>query len=161
MSALIVIWRTSACMRACLVVCAFQWLHACAGNTHVHMHACMHQCGHNSKLARARAATSEHCRLRTAAVTVAAHCMGHATHVADTLTVAVTVIEALKVTATATLSHSHNCTLTLTNAAHNHGSTLSHGTIQRIVLFLLDQDRPHDTTNTRPVTNPGKLYPKP
>jgi hypothetical protein len=41
MGAHIVIWRTSACMRACLVVCAFQWLHACAGNTHVHMHACI------------------------------------------------------------------------------------------------------------------------
>ncbi len=81
-------------------------------------------------------------------------CMGHATHVADILTIAVTVIEALKVTTTGTLSHSHNCTVTLAIADHNHGSTLSHGTIQLIVLFLLDQDRPHDTTNTSPFTNP-------
>ena len=71
-------------------------------------------------------------------------------HVADTLAVAVTVIEALKVTATATLSHSHNCTVTLAIAAHNHGSTLSHG---MMLLFLLDQDRPHDTANTSPLTN--------
>ncbi len=134
MSARIVIWRTSACMRACLVACAFQWLHACAGNTHVHMHACMHQCGHSSKLARARAATSEHCRLRTAAVTVAAHYMRHATHVADTLTVAVTV--------------------TLTNAAHNCVSTLSPTDMVICFSFILDQDRPHDTADTRPVTNP-------
>ncbi len=30
-----------------------------------------------------------------------------------------------------------------------------------ILLFLLDQDRPHYTANTSPVTNPSKLYPKP
>ncbi len=38
----------------------------------------------------ARAALTEHCRLRAAAATVATHRMGHATRVADKLTVTLT-----------------------------------------------------------------------
>jgi hypothetical protein len=59
---------------------------------------------------------------------VAAHFMGHATHVWNQLTVAVTATASSTTTVTVTVTAG-----TLTNAACDHGSTLSHVT----VLFCL------------------------
>ncbi len=117
---------------------------ACLRGQHARTYACMHQCGHRSRWARARAATSEHCRLRTAAVTVA--------------TWVACVTPRMLRTRSQSQSQLH-LQMQPTNAARICVSTLSLTAMVICLSFILAQDRPHDTANTSPTYEP--LYPKP
>ncbi len=126
-------------MRAVACVRAWWCVHFNGCGQHARTYACMHACGQSSRWARARAATSEHCRLRTAAVTVA--------------TWVACVTPRMLRTRSQSQSRLH-LQMQPTNAARNCVSTLSPSVMVICFSFILDQDRPHDTANTSPVTNP-------